>query len=70
MMRYSFGELPDDWLERYVEGVQDVTPASVLDVFVEHLHPERMTILVVGDAEAIGVEALARLGTVTRLPLE
>lgn len=67
MLLYVSGELPEDWLERYADGVQDVTPEDVRRVFAEHLRPDEMTILVVGDAERIGRDALARLGPVTVL---
>ncbi|MDA0328854.1 MAG: pitrilysin family protein [Gemmatimonadetes bacterium] len=61
-------ELPDDWLERYWRGVQEVTPESVQRVFGEHLRPEAMTILIVGDPIRIGWSAIESLGPVTVLP--
>lgn len=67
MMRYASGELPEDWLERFVDGVQEVTTGSVQRVFADHLRPDEMTILVVGDPDRIGREALAQLGPVTVL---
>ena len=67
MMLYVSGELPDDWLERYAEGVQEVTTDDIRQVFADHLRPEEMTILVVGDPDRIGRDALARLGPVTVL---
>jgi len=66
-MSFLAQDLPEDWLERYLEGVQEVTPASIQKVFREHLHPERMTILVVGDPDRMGWAALESLGTVTIL---
>ncbi|MGD8728438.1 MAG: pitrilysin family protein [Gemmatimonadota bacterium] len=67
MMLYVSGELPEDWLERYAEGVQEVTPDDVQEVFAEHLRPDEMTILVVGDLDRIGRDALEELGPVTVL---
>lgn len=67
MMLYVYGELPEDWLERYVQGVQQVTPEDVRRVFAENLKPDEMTILVVGDPDRIGRSALERLGPVTIL---
>jgi zinc protease len=67
MMLYVYGELPEDWLERYVQGVQQVTPEDVRRVFAEHLKPDEMTIMVVGDPDRIGRSALERLGPVTVL---
>ena len=46
--------LPDDWLERYLAGVQRVTPADIEDVFRRNVDPARMTILVVGNPDEIG----------------
>jgi predicted Zn-dependent peptidase len=68
-MFYLAQDLPDDWLERYVSGVQRVTPESVRRVFRRHLRPEQMTILVVGDPQRIGMSALESLGPVTLLEL-
>lgn len=66
-MHYRAIDLPDDWLDRYLDGVQRVTPDRILSVFREHLHPDRMTILIVGDPERIGLESLERYGPVTML---
>jgi len=64
-MFYLAQDLPSDWLERYLRGVQGVTAEAIHDVFAEHLRPEAMTILVVGDPERIGRTALESLGPVT-----
>ncbi len=61
-MYYRAIDLPDDWLERYWRGVQEVGPEDVLSVFQEHLRPDEMTILVVGDLQRMGLEALQRFG--------
>lgn len=66
-MYYRAIDLPDDWLERYLEGVQGVTPEAIQEVFREHLRPREMTILIVGDPERIGLETLDRFGPVTML---
>lgn len=66
-MSFLAQDLPEDWLDRYLEGVQSVTPAAVRDVFRKHVRPGDMTILVVGDPERMGREALAALGPVTIL---
>ena len=60
-------DFPDDWLERYLDGIQDVTPASILGVFREHLRPDDMSILVVGDPARIDMEGLEALGPLTIL---
>ena len=48
-MTYRILDLPPDWLERYVRGIQRVTPNAVLDVFRAELEPSRMTFLLLGD---------------------
>ncbi len=68
-MFYLAQDLPDDWLERYLDGIQDVDAGDVGRVFAEHLRPDEMTILVVGDVARIGEEALRSLGPLTRLEL-
>ncbi len=65
-MVYLAQELPEDWLQRYLAGVQRVTPEEIRDVFAEHLDPSAMTILVVGDPARIRTD-LERLGPVTVL---
>lgn len=64
---YRAIELPDDWLERYWEGVQKVEPEDIAAVFREHLRPDEMTILIVGDPQRIGLEQLERFGPVRML---
>lgn len=67
-MTYRVSDLPADWLERYVDGIQAVTPDDVRRVFAEHLDPRRVTILVVGDPDRLDapLESLG-LGPVTIL---
>ncbi|MEX2526352.1 MAG: pitrilysin family protein [Gemmatimonadota bacterium] len=48
---YLTSELPEDWLERYLIRLGDVTPQAVHDVFREEVRPEDMTILLVGSPE-------------------
>jgi predicted Zn-dependent peptidase len=68
-MVYLAEGLPRDWLEKYLEGITQVTPGSIQAVFREHVHPEAMTILVVGDPDRIGREELESLGPVTVLEI-
>jgi zinc protease len=70
MMLYVAEELPEDWLERYLAGIQRVEPGDVRRVFEEHLRPDEMTILLVGDPDRLGRAALAALGPVTVLELD
>ena len=48
-MTYRSLGLPVDWLERYVAGVREVTPAAVQQVYRREVDSSRMTILLVGD---------------------
>lgn len=48
-MYYLAQGLPEDWLERYVRGIQEVTPESIRSVFRRYVDPDQMTILIVGD---------------------
>lgn len=66
-MYYRAQDLPDDWLERYLDGIQRVTQERIQAVFEEHLRPDGMTILIVGDAHRIGRQSLRRFGPVTTL---
>lgn len=66
-MFYVAQDLPQDWLERYLEGVRSVTAAGIHDAFVKHLRPADMMILIVGHPERIGREAIEALGPVTVL---
>ncbi len=65
-MFYVAQDLPLDWLTRYWRGIQEVTPASILQVFSEELRPEELTILVVGDPSRMR-PALDSIGPVTTL---
>jgi zinc protease len=67
MMYYVAEDWPEDWLERYARGIQEVEPSDIQDAFADQLRPDDMTILVVGDMERMGRERLAELGPVTVL---
>jgi predicted Zn-dependent peptidase len=45
--------LPDDYYDRYRERVRAVTTSSVLRAAQEHLQPEHLRIVVVGDPTVI-----------------
>lgn len=65
-MIYRSEGLPGDWLERYLAGIQDVTPRDVQRAFRDHVHPDEMVILVLGDPSTFD-EPLEELGPVTVL---
>ncbi len=46
--------LPDDFYSTYRDQIREVTAADVLRVAREHLHPDRVQIVAVGDVEQIG----------------
>lgn len=65
-MTYRTLDLPEDWLERYLRGVRQVTPDAVHEVFRAELDPDRMTILLLGDTTRFDGSP-GELGTVTIL---
>jgi zinc protease len=52
-------ELPDDELASYRRKVEAVTIEDVRRVAREHIHPDRLAIVAVGDADAVGAELAA-----------
>lgn len=46
--------LPDEWLTDYVKNVYAVTPEQVSAATRQHVDPDRMTLVVVGDLKQIG----------------
>ena len=61
--------LPDNWLERYIAGVQRVSPGDVHGVLRRHLDPERMVILILGDPARFDLP-VETLGEVTTWEVE
>jgi zinc protease len=50
-MRLAFYGYPDDYLTRYRERLAAVTAEDVLTVARRHLHPDKQTVVLVGDPE-------------------
>ena len=48
-IRYEFYGYPPDFLERFRAGIEKVTPAEVERVARKYVHPDRLSILVVGN---------------------
>lgn len=67
-MRYEFYGYPPDFLERYRAGIEKVTPADVDRVARKYIHPEKLAILVVGNAKDFD-RSLATFGKVTPLDI-
>jgi zinc protease len=65
-MSYRAQELPENWLERFLEGIQEVTHEAVAGAIREHVDPARMTILLVGDPARFD-PGLEELGSLYRL---
>lgn len=53
LMRYEYYGYPEDFLFRYQEGVKATTIEDVQRVAREHLQPDKLVVLVVGNASAI-----------------
>lgn len=54
-------DLPDTYFESFVPAIERLTADEVTGVARDHLHPDRMTTLIVGDLDVVH-EGLARLG--------
>jgi predicted Zn-dependent peptidase len=48
-MGYSAAGLPENWLELYLAGIQQVTPKAVHEVIRDKIHPADWTFVIVGD---------------------
>lgn len=58
--------LPEDYYDQYREHVRRVTTADVLQAAKEHLHPDHLRIVVVGDPALVA----GPLGDITGLPID
>lgn len=67
-MRYEFYGYPADFLERFRAGIEKVTPADVDRVAKKYVHPERLSILVVGNPKDFD-RSLSTFGKVTPLDI-
>ena len=67
-MSLEYYGLPEDFLERFRDGVAKVTADDILRVAQTHLHPDRMVILAVGDPRTFD-RPLSAFGPITELPL-
>src|ERR1700730_2972191 len=67
-MRYEYFGYPKDFLFQYQKAIAAVTRADVLRVAKEHLHPDELAIVAVGNPKEFGKE-LTQLGKVNDLDL-
>ncbi len=69
-MSLEYYGLPPDYLERYRDNVMKVTREDILRVAREHLHPDRLVILTVGDKTRFSLNAFeAAFGPVQPMTL-
>ena len=68
VLQYTYFGYPKDFLFQYQKAIEGVTRADVLRVAKEHIHPENLTIVTVGNAEAMP-KPLSTLGTVNTIDL-
>ena len=54
MVTYEYHGYPKDFIFQYQKGVEAVTKADVLRVAKEHLKPENLTIVAVGNPKDFG----------------
>ena len=67
-MLYEFYDFPPDFLEQFRSGIEKVTAADVDRVARKYLHPEKMAVLVVGNAKDFDRD-LSTFGKVTTIDI-
>ena len=67
-MSYEFYGYPADFLERYRAGIDKVTIADVDRVAKKYIHPEKLAVLVVGNAKDFDRQ-LSTFGKVTNIDI-
>lgn len=60
--------LPADWLETYRDKIAAIDAEAVMAAAKKHLHPDKMTIMLVGDKDKFD-KPLTTFGTPTEIPL-
>ena len=68
VMRYEYFGYPKDFLFQYQKAISAVTRADVLRVAKEHIHPDELAIVTVGNPKEFG-KPLTTLGKTTELDL-
>ncbi len=66
LVQIKMQELPEDYLQTYRERVSAVSIEEARRVAGEHIDPERMAIIIVGDADALGEQIAPFAPTVER----
>ncbi|GMV99823.1 MAG: hypothetical protein AMXMBFR84_09620 [Candidatus Hydrogenedentota bacterium] len=67
MWKIQINGLPKDYLQRVVEGYKATTPEQVQDIATTLVHPDKMLIVVLGDAAKVkeGLETIAPVTVVS-----
>lgn len=68
LVNYDYHGYPKDFIYQYQKGVEAVTKADVLRVAKEHLKPDKLTIVAVGNPKDFG-KPLSTLGEVKTIDL-
>jgi zinc protease len=68
VMRYEYFGYPKDFLFQYQKAIAAVTRADVLRVAKEHMLPENLTTVAVGNPKDFGTP-LSSLGTISKIDL-
>jgi zinc protease len=68
VMRYEYFGYPKDFLFQYQKAISAVTRADVLRVAKEHIRPEELSVVMVGNPKELG-KPLTTLGKVSELDL-
>jgi outer membrane lipoprotein-sorting protein len=68
LLTYEYYGYPKDFLMRYKENVEKVTKADILRVAKQHVHPDNMVLLVVGNEKEFD-QPLATLGSVQAIDI-
>ncbi len=65
-MTYEYYGQPLDWLDRYRAAIEKITPPQVAAAAQKYIHPDRLSIVVVGPSEG---RTLSTLGSVKTLDI-
>jgi predicted Zn-dependent peptidase len=68
-MLYAYYGLPSDFLEKYRESIEKVTQEDVTTAAKKYVHPDKLTLLVVGKAEDFD-KPVSTFGEVTTVDIE
>ncbi len=69
MVSIEYEGLPLDYLETYVDNIKSITREDILRVAKEHLHPDKIKLLVIGNMEQFD-KPLTEFGEVNTIELE